>query len=267
MERELARLRAEVEELRARLGEPSRRAERGYSGLAARFAGKGKTVGEAMAAQAAAAAISQVERSLREKGPALLAAKNRAQVLEILQKELGPTLRESAVQAASAALSMWEAARERGDVEEMKDRARHMAADTQERARRIAEEFAESARQAEEETERATREAAEEAERRARWVRFPGRGRRVEGPEEAREAAAEARERLEEAVQSAVDGDHAEEERRGKAGLFWGGAGLGLALYALLDAERREKVLRMANEASIQVQELVRDLQGYDDEF
>jgi hypothetical protein len=59
----------------------------------------------------------------------------------------------------------------------------------------------------------------------------------------------------------------AEEERHGKAGLFWGGAGIGLALYALLDAERREKVLRLANDASVQIQELVRDLQGYDDEF
>jgi hypothetical protein len=57
------------------------------------------------------------------------------------------------------------------------------------------------------------------------------------------------------------------EEHRGKAGLFWGGAGIGLALYALLDAERRDRVLRLANEASVQVQELVRDLQGYDDEF
>jgi hypothetical protein len=61
--------------------------------------------------------------------------------------------------------------------------------------------------------------------------------------------------------------DVAGEEHRGKAGLFWGGAGIGLALYALLDAERREQVLRLANEASVQVQELVRDLQGYDDEF
>jgi hypothetical protein len=57
------------------------------------------------------------------------------------------------------------------------------------------------------------------------------------------------------------------EEHRGKAGLLWGGAGIGLALYALLDAERRDRVLRLANEASVQVQELVRDLQGYDDEF
>jgi hypothetical protein len=61
--------------------------------------------------------------------------------------------------------------------------------------------------------------------------------------------------------------EDAGEEHRGKAGLFWGGAGIGLALYALLDAERRDRVLRLANEASVQVQELVRDLQGYDDEF
>ena len=55
--------------------------------------------------------------------------------------------------------------------------------------------------------------------------------------------------------------------KRGVPGLLWGGAGVGLAIYAMMDPERRESILKMANEASVQMQELVRDLQGYDDEF
>jgi hypothetical protein len=266
-ERELARLRAEIDELRAQLGGPGKRADKGYSGIAARFAGKGKTMGEAMAAQAAAAAIAQVERSLREKAPALLAAKNRAQVMEILQKEMAPTLRDSAVQAASAALSIWETSRERVDLDAAKDRTAQVAEDVEERARRLSAELEVAARRAAEEAEESAHAAAVAVEHHRRWGRphLPGRGR---GPaDEAMDATGEAREKLDELVHAAVDGDHAEEEHRGRAGLFWGGAGLGLALYALLDAERREKVLRLANEASVQVQELVRDLQGYDDEF
>lgn len=55
--------------------------------------------------------------------------------------------------------------------------------------------------------------------------------------------------------------------RRGVPGLLWGGAGVGLAIYAMMDPERRDAMLKLANEASVQLQELVRDLQGYDDEF
>ena len=220
-----------------------------------------------MAAQAAAAAIAQVEQSLREKAPALLTAKNRAQAMEILQKELGPTLRDSAVQAASAALGMWESTRERGNLDAMKERTTRVAEEVEDRARHLSAELSEAARYAAAEAEESAHAAAEAAERHGRWSRpqFPGRGRGL--ADEAMNATADAREALDEMVHDAVAEDHAEEEHRGKAGLFWGGAGLGLALYALLDAERREKVLRLANEASVQVQELVRDLQGYDDEF
>ena len=90
---------------------------------------------------------------------------------------------------------------------------------------------------------------------------------------DAGDTTASAGARTEEPLTAAKEKDNAndegagEEHRGGKAGLFWGGAGIGLALYALLDAERRDRFLRLANEASVQVQELVRDLQGYDDEF
>jgi hypothetical protein len=42
---------------------------------------------------------------------------------------------------------------------------------------------------------------------------------------------------------------------------------LGLAIYALADPERREQFLKLTNEATVLAQELLRDLQGYDDEF
>ena len=243
-ESEVDRLRAEIEELKSRLEGTGRKAERDYLGLASRFTGKGKGGKDDVAAQAAAAALAQLERSLKAKAPALLAARDKNQVMEILQKDLGPTLRESAVQAAMAALGMLEAGKER--------------------ARDAADDVRDKGRHAEEEARKAIRHAEEEAEHRAEAIKSNGKRRLWRSSHEADEAAeatpiAEA-ERTGENVVS-------EEEHRGKAGLFWGGAGLGLALYALLDAERRDKVLRLANEASVQVQELVRDLQGYDDEF
>ena len=252
-ESEIDRLRAEIEELKERLEGTGRKAERDYLGLASRFTGKGKTARDDMAAQAAAAALAQLERSLKAKAPALLAARDKAQVMEILQKDLGPTLRESAVQAAMAAFGMWETG---------KDRAQNVVEDARSAAYDLRQETRDELRHA----EAAAREAAEEAERRAEAIKANGKRRLWRAPHEAHEIADAAAARTDESA-AAAENVVAEEEHRGKAGLFWGGAGLVLALYALLDAERRDKVLRLANEASVQVQELVRDLQGYDDEF
>jgi hypothetical protein len=245
-ESEIDRLRAEIEELKERLEGTGRKTERDYLGLASRFTGKGKTAKDDMAAQAAAAALAQLEKSLKAKAPALMAARDRAQVMEILQKDLGPTLRESAVQAAMAALGMLEAGKER--------------------ARDLRDEARDGGRHAEDDVHEAIRHAEEEAERHEESIKANGKRRLWRASHEAREAADVAAARIDDSARAAED-VVAEEEHRGKAGLFWGGAGLGLALYALLDAERRDKVLRLANEASVQVQELVRDLQGYDDEF
>lgn len=254
-EREIARLRAEIDDLREQLAGTGTSGDRDFSAIASRLTGKG---GGVMATDAAAAALTQLEQSLKAKAPALLAAKNRGQVLDILQQELGPTLRETLMQAATAALSSWEAAREEGAAasSEARHRAAHLGDDVRDAARKARD----AARNAADDAREAVVEGAEEERERGR-LRFW----RHDGDQSA--AVEDAREAIEEAVAS--NGGEAEtaEEHRGKAGLFWGGAGLGLALYAMLDAERREHVLRLANEASIQVQELVRDLQGYDDEF
>ena len=256
-ESEIERLRAEIEELKERLAETGRKTERDYLGLASRFTGKGKSAKDDKAAKAAAAALTQLERSLKAKAPALLAARDRAQVMDILQKELGPTLRESAVQAAMAALGILDAG---------KERARDAAEDMRETARDLRAESRDKERLAEDDMREALLHAEEDAERRAEAIKANGKRRLWRMSHEAPEVADEAAARVSEAA-GAAEVAIAEDEHRSKAGLFWGGAGLGLALYALLDAERRDKVLRLANEASVQVQELVRDLQGYDDEF
>lgn len=253
-EEEIARLKAELEDLRRQFAGSSRRGPQDHFGIASRLAGKTGPIPEAMASHAATAALAHLEKSLKAKAPQLMAARNKAQVIEILQRELGPTLRESAMQAVSAALSQMDTAGEkvaavkaemptmrRGEpekdlteaLEDLKDEGFHRAAE-------VAEPIAEAAN---------------------------GHGRmRIW---RAREVAHPAEPEAETPIAAAVEADAPVEEhaKSGKAGLFWGGAGLGLALYILADPERRDSVLKYANEASIQVQELVRDLQGYDDEF
>ncbi len=262
--KEVARLRAEIEELRGQLGNVGKRAEKDYFGLTSRLSGKGGSVSETVASQAAVAALAQLERSLKAKAPALLAARNRQQVVEIIQQELGPTLRETMVQAATAALGKWESARDRVDGDEEPSDSDQSVAD------KLRSVFGESDREARETPRDAAEAARKDAEELAAAVHANGK-RRLFGTHDAADEKASAAKQNAEEVKDRVAAEvvaHAEEpEHRGKAGLLWGGAGIGLALYALLDAERRENFLKLANEASIQVQELVRDLQGYDDEF
>lgn len=245
---ELTRLRAEVESLRRQLGGTGRKAERDYAGLVSKLTGKTGPIPESMASEAVSAALAQFERSLKAKGPALLAARDRKQVLEILQAELGPTLRDSMLQAAAAALGIWDTTRERaGEVHREAER----------RASETAQEIRESSRVPREMVREDVVETIRTVEDEAKAATANGKHRFWHGHDRDHVVA----------IESVTAGATEEEAHRSKAGLFWGGAGLGLALYALLDAERRENVLRLANEASIQVQELVRDLQGYDDEF
>src|SRR5918995_556873 len=158
VEREVKRLRAEIDELKEQLRKTGQKVEKVPLGLTSRFAGKSGPFAEAVASEATAAALGQIERTLRAKAPALLAARNKAQVLEILQKELGPTLRDTAVQAAVAALGKWDWTRESGSaVQDSEDHARRAASDAGERGRRLVDDVAN-------EVERAAEEAAHRAE-------------------------------------------------------------------------------------------------------
>ena len=258
IERDVERLRAEIDELKEQLRKTGQKVDKDPLGLTSRFAGKSGPFAEAVASEATSAVLGQIERTLRAKAPALLAARNKAQVMEILQRELGPSLRDTAVQAAVAALGKWDWTRASGTTaREAEDAARAAAGDVRERARRLGDDVADD-------VERAAEEAAHGAE----TMQVNGKRHFWRLSRETDDASAGATEGTEETLAETREQEEgAGEEHRGKAGLFWGGAGIGLALYALLDAERRDRVLRLANEASVQVQELVRDLQGYDDEF
>jgi hypothetical protein len=253
-------LRAELEELRSGHGSSGR----GLSWISPRadrpFGPKSRSM-EVMASEAASAALSQIEKTLRAKAPELIAAKSRAQLMEILQRELGPTLRDSAVQATMAAVAAMEAARE-GAGRDVERRAKDAGADT----RRRADDLNESARTLADKLREATRHTSDSAKETIEPALANGKERIELTGDAIREATAEQRKAVDEAVSSASEHESSE-ERRGKSGLFWGAASMGLAAYALLDPERRDKILKFANEASVQVQELVRDLQGYDDEF
>jgi hypothetical protein len=51
------------------------------------------------------------------------------------------------------------------------------------------------------------------------------------------------------------------------AALLWGGAAAAVIFYVILSEERREQVLRTADTVVKQTRELIRDFQGYDEEF
>jgi hypothetical protein len=255
LEADLRRLREEVESLQRQLRREGRGAERDFSSLGALFGKKGGPVADALASPPIAAALAQVERSLRAKAPALAAAKNKSQVLDILMQDIGPTMRDAGLQAFAAALGILDTARtEKEQAREALEEARDIARKEQERSRQAVADAAEELRLAAQEVSTHGEAALANGKRRF-W-----RGRTAAA--DLGDGASGVTEEIVDAAQQS-----AEEERHGKAGLFWGGAGIGLALYALLDAERREKVLRLANDASVQIQELVSDLQGYDDEF
>lgn len=237
---------------------------------------------EGIAGEAASAALENLEQSLKSKAPLLLAARNKTHAMEIAQREIVPILRDSALLALSTALSGAERASQKAATapQEIKQRLRHEVesadlVDTGEvedklRAARDAataellkarEEAEAEARAAREELERLKEELAAKLEEirqatskngsEAVWARHDESAEPTDEPEAATEDG------------TASDGEH----KRGISGLLWGGAGLGLAIYALMNPERRESILKFANEASIQLQELMRDLQGYDDEF
>jgi hypothetical protein len=266
VEREVERLRAEIDELKEHLRKSEQKVGKETFGLASRFTGKSGPSPEAVASEATAAALGQIERALRAKLPALLAARNKSQAVEILQKELGSTLRDTAVQAAVAALGKLDWTRDSANAtREAEDRIQEATSDARESARRLDDDVADKLERAAAEA----RDAAEAAAHRAETIQANGKRRFWRASHDIGDAAAGAELAAEETLPANKEEEPevAIEEHRGKAGLFWGGAGIGLALYALLDAERRDRVLRLANEASVQVQELVRDLQGYDDEF
>jgi hypothetical protein len=190
------------------------------------------TLAQTVIEQAANRAVSGVERAR----DAASQAKGKVPgVTAKVNEDVVPSVREIALQAASAALDLWQAARER--AEEVVEAAQHDVAEPAAHA-------VGSALHAVGTAERNAREAASQ----------------VIGRSE--EAGAKAREASKHAAEATVS--------TGKdtgAALFWAGAAAGIIFYAMLDKERREQVLRTADAIIGQARELLRDFKGYDEEF
>lgn len=283
-ETEIERLKAELDALRQELASKANPARRDVLGVSKKLSGK--KVGplpEGVAGEAANAALEHLEKSLKTKAPLLLAARNKSQAFEILQREMGPILRDSAMLALSTAV---------GGAEKAGQKAASAPSDLKQRFRQAAESDAVDTDDLEARLRIAREEAGAEALKAREDAEAEARAARAE----ADDLRAELEAKLEEIKQAtASNGKHtlwsrreAEPEpvaapevevvsadieadeptgKRGVPGLLWGGAGVGLAIYAMMDPERRDAMLKLANEASVQLQELVRDLQGYDDEF
>ncbi len=184
---------------------------------------------QALAVQAAAAAIAGSDRA-REASSALVdAARGKApQVAQKVSDDVVPTLRDIATQAAGMAIDLWQSTREK-------------AADATEAVHGL--------------------------------PRVDGSHAVEIGTDRLKQATSAVTERA-----GAVSGKAKDASRRAAdatvdtskdtgALLFWAGAAAGLVFYALLSEERREQVTRTAATVAGQVQELIKDFQGYDDEF
>jgi len=203
-----------------------------------------KNTAQTVASQAAAAALSSAERA-RDSGGSLADSVKAAgaslaetaqekiphatqQVSQRVTEDLVPTLKDVAVQAAAAAIEAWQATR---------DKAMGAAETAQ---HDIAPQAAHVVEAAGDRVRDATSIVGEKAG--VVGVRARSVSRR--------------------AAEATVD--------TGKdtgATLFWAGAAAGLVFYALLSEERREQLTQTAQMVVGQIQELVKDFQGYDDEF
>jgi hypothetical protein len=192
---------------------------------------------QAIAAQAAAAAVARAEQAI-ERGASLadVAIERVPDVTRRLSDDIMPAVREAAHQAATTAIDMWQATRERAA-----EATHHADGSLLTRPASQAIQLAAAG------TERARESSAAVAERAAERAAAIG------------ESALEASRRT--ASKTAATG------RDSGALLFWAGAAIGLIVLVLLSAERRTALLASVRGAANEVQAIVHDFRGYDDEF
>lgn len=221
---------------------------------------------DADAVKEAAAAIGHQVANVAESGA--VRAKDAG---SRVASDVGPALRDLAVQAAEIAIEQWESARKRaGDTpdkavallkeraklpdvapEQIVDRARHAAGEVRRGARRAADELGDRARVAAEAAAGAAGETAERAGHVAEPVVNRARAATAHAGEDVRAASR----------QAARTGNDT-------FGLiFWAVAAAGVVWYVIFNRERREQLEQFAHTAWTQGSELYRDLKGEDEQF
>lgn len=184
---------------------------------------------QSLAIQAAAAALAGSDRARETSSVLVDAAREKApQVAQRFNDEVVPTLRDIATQAAGMAIDLWQSTREKAS--DVSSTAHGVSSIDGSQAVEIGSERLKQVTSAVSDRAGAVGGKAKDASRRAADV----------------------------TVDTSKDTG---------ALLFWAGAAAGLVFYALLSEERREQVTRTATTVAGQVQDLIKDFQGYDDEF
>lgn len=220
-----------------------------------------------IAEQAAARAIASAEKARGGGSPLANFASdtgNRAKdVSHRVSDDVVPSLRDVAYQAAAAALELWQVAREK---------ATEAATAAQNEVGSPADLVNAAEKRARSATDFVTSHF-EEVSDRAGDASHGVADRVVELGHSARDASETVTHRVEDAGGKVKDASaHAAEVTvaAGKdtgATLLWGGAAAAVIFYVILSDERREQVIRVAETVLGQTRELIRDFQGYDEEF
>jgi len=175
-----------------------------------------------------------------------------------------PSVRDVALQAAAAAIELWQAGRERaGDFAEAAEQAlSEPAGQVEQKARGAAMQVT---KRADEVTDRATERAREVSQSIAQQAGQVAEKAKT-GSKSIADHADDMTSRAKDATKAAA-GATVSTSKDTAATLIWMTAAAGIVFYALLDQQRREQVLRAANSIATQIREVVRDIQGYDEEF
>lgn len=157
-----------------------------------------------------------------------------------LKEDVAPAIRDAAVQAAAAAIGIWEATRAQAnqiDRDEVRAQAGESVSEVLDRAKRTSSAATESVTSLVHEHAGDVKDRAYEARERAGEV---------------------SREALESSARTTKDATSA---------LVWAGIAGGLIYYGLLNQEQRQRVGSMVQSLYTGANELYRDIQGYDADF
>jgi hypothetical protein len=157
-----------------------------------------------------------------------------------LKDDVAPAIRDAAVQAAAAAIGIWEATRAQAnqiDRDEVRAQASESVSEVLDRAKRTGSAATESVTSLVHEHAGDVKERANEARERAGEV---------------------SREALESSARTTKDATSA---------LVWAGIAGGLIYYGLLNQDQRQRVGEMVQSLYTGANELYRDIQGYDADF
>lgn len=220
-------------------------------------------IAQAIVEQAANRAVYGGERAKGAASRARGTAKRTTSRVHLRKKADDPVanVREIALAAASAALELWQTARERAE-----DLAQSAEEEVAEPAVRLVG-------RADKKTREAVATVADEVSGRAKHVSKSVVQHTDDLSERARDATKQVALRADDVSERAKTATRSVAETTVSTGrdtgatLLWSAAAAGIVFYVMMDKDRREQVLSVLDAVVEQSREIIRDFQGYDEDF